>query len=63
MQIDATSKLPSTFIVDRAAAADKKAYPVRWLIVAMSVLPAFVFSVIAILTFENYRKLKSEGRI
>ncbi|MCH2198375.1 MAG: hypothetical protein MK081_06300 [Flavobacteriales bacterium] len=63
MQIDATSKLPSTFIVDRAAAADKKAYPVRWLIVAMSVLSAFVFSVIAILTFENYRKLKSEGRI
>jgi uncharacterized protein involved in exopolysaccharide biosynthesis len=63
MKIDATSKLPSTFVVDYAAAADKKAYPVRWLIVVMSVLSAFVFAVIAILIFENFKNLKSAGRI
>lgn len=63
MAIDATSKLPSTFIVDYAAAADKKAYPVRWLIVVMSVIGAFVFAVFAILLWENYNNLRSEGRI
>ena len=63
MKIDATSKIPSTFIVDTATASDKKAYPVRWLIVVMSVASVFVFSVIAILTLENYRKLKREGKI
>lgn len=63
MKIDATSKIPSTFIVDTATASDKKAYPVRWLIVVMSVASVFVFSVIAILSIENYRKLKREGKI
>ncbi len=63
MAIDANSKMPSTFVVDYAAVADKKAYPIRWLIVAVSVIAAFVFSVITILVFENYRNLKSEGRL
>lgn len=63
MAIDAGSQMPSTFVVDRAAAADKKAYPVRWLIVAISVMAAFVFSVITILILDNYRTLKAEGRI
>ncbi|MFT4682907.1 MAG: LPS O-antigen subunit length determinant protein (WzzB/FepE family) [Flavobacteriales bacterium] len=63
MKIDATSNIPSTFIVDSATASDKKAYPVRWLIVAMSIASMFVFSVISILSIENYRKLKREGKI
>ncbi len=63
MRIDATSKLPSTFVVDYAAASDKKAYPVRWLIVVMSVVSAFIFAVIAILVVENIRQLRTEGRI
>lgn len=63
MKIDATSKLPSTFVVDYAAAADKKAYPVRWLIVVMSVISTFIFAVIAILIAENIRELRTEGRL
>lgn len=63
MSIDATSQMPSTFVVDRAAEADRKAYPVRWLIVAVSVIAAFVFSVISILILDNFRTLKAEGRI
>jgi LPS O-antigen subunit length determinant protein (WzzB/FepE family) len=63
MKIDATSQLSSTFVVDYAAASDKKAYPVRWLIVAMSTASAFVFSVIIILLVENIRRLKLTGEI
>jgi uncharacterized protein involved in exopolysaccharide biosynthesis len=63
MKIDATSRLSSVFIVDAASAADKKAYPVRWLIVAMSTTAAILFSIILILIVENIRRLKATGEI
>ncbi len=63
MSIDANSQMPSTFVLDYASPADKKAYPIRWLIVVMSVIAAFVFTVIAILILENVRSLKAEGRL
>lgn len=63
MKIDVETNLPSKFVVDYAAAADKKAYPIRWLIVAMSTASAFVFGVIFLLIWDNIKRLKSEGRI
>lgn len=63
MAIDATSSMPSVFITDMAFAADKKSYPIRWLIVAVSLVAAFIFGTIAILVLENYRRLKEEGKI
>lgn len=63
MSIDANSQMPSTFVLDYASPADKKAYPIRWLIVVMSVIAAFVVTVIAILILENVRSLKAEGRL
>jgi len=63
MKIDVTTNLPSKFVVDYAAAADKKSYPIRWLIVAMSTASAFVFGVIFLLIWDNIRRLRSEGRI
>jgi hypothetical protein len=63
MKIDATSQLPSAFVVDYASASDKKAYPVRWLIVVMTVASTFVLMVIGILMLESFRTLKSEGKI
>jgi uncharacterized protein involved in exopolysaccharide biosynthesis len=63
MQIDVTTALPSKFVVDAAAEADKKAYPIRWLIVAMSVASAFIFVVIFLLIFDTFKRLRTEGRI
>lgn len=63
MAIDASSNMPSVFIVDQASPADKKAYPIRWLIVVVSTVAAFVFVVMTILILENYRSLKEEGRL
>ncbi|MDG1159507.1 MAG: hypothetical protein P8N19_08450 [Flavobacteriales bacterium] len=63
MYLDATSQLPSKFVVDYAAVSDKKAYPVRWLIVVMSVAATFLISVIGILIVENFRSLKAQGKI
>ena len=63
MKIDVESNIPSMRIVDQASAADKKSYPIRWLIVAMSIASAFVFTVIFLLIWDNFRRLRIEGRI
>lgn len=63
MQIDADSKLPAKFVVDYAAVSDKKAYPIRWLIVAMSVASTFVFLIIFLLIWDSLGSLKREGFI
>jgi len=63
MKIDVESKIPVMRIVDQASAADKKAFPIRWLIVAMSTASAFVFTFIFLLILDNFKRLRSEGRI
>jgi uncharacterized protein involved in exopolysaccharide biosynthesis len=63
LKIDVNSKLSAKFVVNTAQKADKKSYPVRWLIVVMSVASAFVFSIVALLILENIRKLRGEGRL
>jgi uncharacterized protein involved in exopolysaccharide biosynthesis len=61
MKIDVESKLPSKFVVDYASASDKKSYPVRWLIVAMSTASAFVLAFILLLVWDNLKSLRSQG--
>jgi len=63
MKIDVDSNIPVMRVVDYASAADKKSFPIRWLIVAMSTLSAFVFTFIMLLIIENFKRLRSEGRI
>jgi len=55
-RVDAESFVPQKFIVDRAYRAEKKAYPVRWLIVAVSMLAAALFSIITLIVVENISK-------
>jgi uncharacterized protein involved in exopolysaccharide biosynthesis len=63
MYIDVNSNLPSKFVVDSAAVSDKKAYPIRWLIVVMSVASAFVFIVMFLLIWDNLKRLRIAGKI
>lgn len=63
MKIDVETNLPSKFVVDQAAAADKKSYPIRWLIVAMSTASTFVFGVIFLLIWDNIQRLRASGRL
>ena len=49
-----------TSIISKPYAADKKSYPVRWLIVAISLLASFFFSILLILILENYHRLKKD---
>ncbi len=50
-----------TNVVTKPYAADKKAYPVRWLIVIISALAAFFISFIVILVLENYKGMSKKA--
>jgi capsular polysaccharide biosynthesis protein len=63
MKIDIDTELPAKFIVDSAAEADKKAYPIRWLIVVMSTFAAVVFGVFVILFMDYWNSLKRAGQV
>lgn len=54
---DAGIDIPQKFVVDRAVPADKKAYPVRWLIVAGSIFSIIMFTLILLIVRENYQSL------
>lgn len=50
-----TNKLTYANVVSHPFPADKKAYPIRWLIVSLTLILTFFFTVIVILVFENLR--------
>lgn len=56
-EVNAIQKLPRKFVVANAYPAEKKSYPVRWVICVVSTISAFVFAVLAMLFFEKYKDL------
>ncbi len=52
---EATKHITYCFLVEKPIPADKKAYPVRWMIVAVSTL-ASLFLALLLFTFLSYRK-------
>jgi len=53
---DATRSLTTKFVVNQAWPAEKKAYPIRWLIVLVSTFSAFLLTILGIIALENFRK-------
>jgi uncharacterized protein involved in exopolysaccharide biosynthesis len=62
-QTEYDSQLPAKMVVDNAEVSDKKAYPIRWLIVAMSTISTLIFVVAFILIWETFSRLKKSGLI
>ncbi|NQV53625.1 MAG: hypothetical protein HQ500_10605 [Flavobacteriales bacterium] len=58
---DAEESMTTSFVVNRAWPAEKKAYPIRWLIVLVSTLSAFLLTVLGIIAIENVKKFKTEA--
>lgn len=56
IKVDATKDLTWKFVVNEAVAAEKKAYPIRWLIVVVSTLASLLLAVLVIIGIENYNK-------
>lgn len=55
-KVDAAQNISAKFIVNRAFKAEKKSYPVRWLMVAASTLSAFLLSLLILMLAENIQK-------
>ncbi|MCD4697301.1 MAG: hypothetical protein K8S16_13775, partial [Bacteroidales bacterium] len=55
-KIDAEEVLPQKFIVNSAYAAEKKSYPIRWIIVLVSTLSAFILAVLILAILDSLSK-------
>lgn len=58
-KVDAEEDMPQKFIVDNAYKAEKKSYPVRWLIILVSTFSALFLAVMAIIIIEKISTYKS----
>ena len=58
-KVDAEEILPQKFVVSRAFEAERKSYPVRWLIVLLSTLGTLFLTIITILIVDNLEQLSN----
>lgn len=59
-KVDAEQNLPDKFVVTRAYPSEKKAYPIRWLIVVVSTVSAFLVTILSLIIIENIGKVKQQ---
>ena len=57
-QVDAERSLQHKFIVNNAVPAEKKSYPIRWLIVVISTFATFLLTLTIILFLESLKTVK-----
>jgi len=57
-KVDAEQELPCKFIVNSAYKAEKKSYPVRWLIVVVSTFSALLLGILVLIIIENVKRNK-----
>ena len=57
LKVDAVQNLPHKFIVNKAVQAEKKSYPIRWLIVLVSITGAFLLAFIVLLIMDRIKEL------
>jgi uncharacterized protein involved in exopolysaccharide biosynthesis len=59
-KVDAEARIQNFFIVTNPFAAEKKSYPIRWLIVVVSVFGALLTGFITIFFYEQAQKVKAQ---
>lgn len=59
-KVDAYQKLPHKYVVNPAEVSEKKARPVRWLIVVISTVSGFIFSVFLLMFLEQFKMIKEK---
>ncbi len=61
-KVNANKTLSHKLVVNRAHAAEKKSYPVRWLIVVVSTASAFILAIIVLLVLDNIKRVLRTGK-
>ena len=62
-KVDAEQDLPQKFVVNTAYKAEKKEYPIRWLIVLITTFGALFLSTLVIIVFEQLEKLQLKKKV
>jgi len=57
-KVDAFEVLPQKFVVEKAFRAEKKAYPVRWLIVVITTLAAMLLASLMLVIVDSFEKAR-----
>lgn len=57
LRVDVQQNLPHKFVVNRAEVAEKKSYPIRWLIVSIAAFCSFIIALITILIIERTKEI------
>jgi uncharacterized protein involved in exopolysaccharide biosynthesis len=57
-KVDAEQILPQKFVVSTAFPAEKKTYPIRWIIILISTVATLILAILAILLIENINQYK-----
>lgn len=61
-KVDAEAELPQKFVVNSAYKAEKKSYPIRWIIVVISTVAVLLLAILVIITIENFTRLKKNSQ-
>lgn len=59
-KVDAGKNISEKFVVNRAFPSDRKAYPVRWLIIVSSTLSAMIVAMLALAILDNFKRIKNQ---
>ncbi len=62
-KVDAEQDLPQKFVVNTAYKAEKKEYPIRWLIVLITTFGALFLSTLVIIVFEQIEQLQLKKKV
>lgn len=57
-RLDAEQDLPHKYVVSQAEVPERKAYPIRWLIVAVSLIATFILAMLTLIVLETVKKKK-----
>ncbi len=58
VEVDLNHNMTPKFIVNKAEKAEKKSYPIRWLIVLLSLAVTFLLSIVTLLIIERVREIR-----
>lgn len=61
-KVDYDAVLSYKFIVNPAYKAERKSYPIRWLIVAVSTTASMVFGILFLILFDNIRTIRAQEK-
>jgi capsular polysaccharide biosynthesis protein len=62
-QIDAYQNLSKKYVVNQAFKAEKKSYPVRWLIVLLSTVSAFILTLLLLVIYDSVNRRLNELKL